>query len=171
VTENTPLKVWVLIVDHKHGTNVTAHPTREAAESANRDYCDEWWDREFGAETRPSGDQIAAEYWRRMSERGEEWHLIEECELKGVPQPVPDGKNEERRTRLIESIGRRFALLVSNDRMPHMSGDPRMRIPSHKRSMFDEAVADVADLVLMAAGPERYPATMAFHRRDTESGD
>ncbi|SHG87828.1 hypothetical protein [Bradyrhizobium erythrophlei] len=82
LVQKTNTRVWVLVIDHKHGTTVTAHPSRAAADGAVHDHCDEWWDHEFGAETRPADDELVSRYWEKMSERGEEWHVIEECVVR-----------------------------------------------------------------------------------------
>jgi hypothetical protein len=82
LVQKTITKVWVLVIDHKHGTNVSTHPSRADLDAALYNYCDEWWDREFGAETRPADDKLVSRYWDKMNESGEEWHVIEECEVR-----------------------------------------------------------------------------------------
>lgn len=77
------MKVWVLVIDHKHGTDVSGHASRSAADKANLEYCDEWWGREFPDSEKPPEDALAKEYWRRMSDGGEEWHMLEEREVIG----------------------------------------------------------------------------------------
>lgn len=94
VQEKSTAKIWVFIVDSDHGTNVTTHVTREAAESANFNYCDEWWHHEYADVPRPPDDQLVAEYWRRQNEGGSEWHLITECDLSGVKLTPTDGSPE-----------------------------------------------------------------------------
>ncbi|WP_166297183.1 hypothetical protein [Bradyrhizobium sp. 2S1] len=63
--------VWVLVIDSQHGTDVETFKTREAADKHLYDYCDEWWDREFGAASRPSDDNLVEAYWNRMSDEGD----------------------------------------------------------------------------------------------------
>lgn len=82
------MKVWVFVVDHRHGTNVSVHPSKEAADAANQSYCDEWFENEFGSETKPPlGHELASRYWDLQSDRGEEWHMIEECEVTDLQFP------------------------------------------------------------------------------------
>jgi len=82
LVQNSATKAWVLVIDHKHGANVTAHPSRAALDAELFQYCDTSWDTEF-TEPRPAYDELVARYWEKMSEGGEEWHLIEECEIDG----------------------------------------------------------------------------------------
>jgi hypothetical protein len=35
------MKVWVLVIDHREGTNVNLFATKEAAEKALFDWCDD----------------------------------------------------------------------------------------------------------------------------------
>ena len=78
------MKVWVLVIDHREGTNVNLFATKEAAEKALFDWCDDWFPHEFPGETRPPDDKLVEEYWSLMSEWGEEWHRLEECEVEGA---------------------------------------------------------------------------------------
>jgi len=55
--------------------------------------------------------------------------------------------------KLIEMIGYSFALVVSGNNQPHMSGDPRMRIPPIKRRHFDDACDALADKLLAELSP------------------
>lgn len=57
------------------------------------------------------------------------------------------------RERIIEVVGYHFAALVSGNRMPHMSGDPRSRLPAHERRRFDEACEACADAILSRPEP------------------
>lgn len=87
LVQKVPTKVWVLVIDHKHGTVVTAHSSRAALDDELHDYCAEFWEREFGPEERPADSELVERYWERMSERGEEWHVVEECEVDIAPEP------------------------------------------------------------------------------------
>lgn len=62
------------------------------------------------------------------------------------------------REHIIELIGYRFGALVSGNNMPHMSGDPRARIPQHRRRHFDDACADCADEILKALATQQLGA-------------
>ncbi len=77
---SAPPTVWVLVIDTKHGTTVTAHRSRAALDAELYKYCDLSWRIEF-ADSRPADDRLIAEYWDRMSSDGEEWHAIRECEV------------------------------------------------------------------------------------------
>lgn len=85
VQEKSTPKVWVFIVDRKGGTDVSVHATELDADAANWRYCDQFWHDEFGKDTpKPAtAEEVVDEYWQRMSERGEEWHMLEECEIEG----------------------------------------------------------------------------------------
>jgi hypothetical protein len=76
------MKVWVLIIDTKHGTDVSAHASKPAADRALFNYCDQFWSQEF-SEDRPDDDNLVRAYWDRQSERGEDWYKLEECEVDG----------------------------------------------------------------------------------------
>lgn len=52
------------------------------------------------------------------------------------------------RATIIEILGYHFATLVSGNNQPHMSGDPRNRLPSHRRRHFDDACESAADAIL-----------------------
>lgn len=41
------MQVFVLTIEHKHGLDVTAYRTREAADQALADYCSEQWESEM----------------------------------------------------------------------------------------------------------------------------
>jgi hypothetical protein len=76
------MKVWVFIVDHSGGTEFSVHTSKAAADAANFAYCSQWWDKEFDG-PRPPDDELVAAYWERQSERGDEWHVLDECDLTG----------------------------------------------------------------------------------------
>ncbi|WP_024516985.1 hypothetical protein [Bradyrhizobium sp. Tv2a-2] len=76
------MKVWVLIIDHRHGTDFSVHTSQASAEAANFAYCDQNWSQEF-SEDRPADDDLARVYWERQSQRGDEWHVLDEAELTG----------------------------------------------------------------------------------------
>lgn len=56
------------------------------------------------------------------------------------------------RDQIAEVIGRHLAIHVSRNRMPHMSGDPRMRLPDHIRESFDLACQEAADAIMALDG-------------------
>jgi hypothetical protein len=67
------------------------------------------------------------------------------------PQEVPD------RQKVIDLIGYHFAVLVSGNNQPHMSGDPRARLLPHVRRRFDDACEATAEAILALSRPQRVP--------------
>lgn len=39
-------EVWVLVIEHRHGTNTYVFQTKEGAYAGLAGYCDEWWHHE-----------------------------------------------------------------------------------------------------------------------------
>lgn len=55
-----PAEVWVAVVDHRHGSNVTVADTREAGFAVIHEFVTEWWPTEMGPdETIPEDPQEA----------------------------------------------------------------------------------------------------------------
>lgn len=54
----------------------------------------------------------------------------------------------ETRDAIAKLAGYNFALLVANNRQPCMSGDPRDRLPEHRRREFEIAERDTADAII-----------------------
>jgi hypothetical protein len=52
------------------------------------------------------------------------------------------------RDEIARTIGYHLAAQVSGNNQPHMSGDPRNRLPAHRRRQFDDACLNAADAVL-----------------------
>lgn len=64
------MKVFVLTIDHKHGSDTTLHLTRADADAALAAYCDYWWDQELDGVERPHSDADAViVYFEKMSDR------------------------------------------------------------------------------------------------------
>lgn len=82
------MKVWVLTIDDKSGTDVSVHLSRAEADAANFNYCDRSWSEHF-SEERPPADRLVRTYWEGQSLRGEDWHRIDECETKGDTSVPP----------------------------------------------------------------------------------
>lgn len=61
--------------------------------------------------------------------------------LSASPDPTTDEALVER---VKDAIGYQMAAVVSRNNQPHMSGDPRNRIPPALRRIFDESVRDAA---------------------------
>lgn len=74
------MKVWVLVIDHKHGLTVTAHANEQQAQKALWDWCNEWWEHELGSLPRPANqaDDLVDEYFELVEY---ETAHIEECEV------------------------------------------------------------------------------------------
>ncbi|WP_439398545.1 hypothetical protein ACRQ5Q_14660 [Bradyrhizobium sp. PMVTL-01] len=81
------MKVWVLIIDHRHGTDVTVHASKLEADAIMYAYCDKWWEREYPDEPRPDDSKLVARYWERQSDQGEESYLLEEREINDLQFP------------------------------------------------------------------------------------
>ncbi len=80
------MKVWVLVIDHKHGVNARVFATKELCDQAVFDWCKEWWPTEFSGKPLPADDQLVEEYFEGMVNRwgDAESHLIEECVVEGA---------------------------------------------------------------------------------------
>lgn len=76
--------VWVLKIDHRHGSNVTVHSTESAAQAALLTYVQEWWcetDGRCGApDTVPAdADEAIDTYFEVMGDT--EWYSIDESTI------------------------------------------------------------------------------------------
>jgi hypothetical protein len=68
--------VWVLAIDHRHGTDITAYPTEDAATDALADYARKCWeevaDPDAGTMEPPEGrDDLIGCYFEAASEWSE----------------------------------------------------------------------------------------------------
>ena len=73
--------VWVLFIEHRHGTDTSVHTTREAAGDALYEYVSEWWNEEMWPELVPEDkDQAIMEYFDRMQDT--EGAVISKCEVE-----------------------------------------------------------------------------------------
>lgn len=75
--------VWVLIVDHRHGTNISVHATHEHAVRSLGDYCAAEWDdgltEQYGElESLAQVDLIEAYFDAWGQGFDPEWYLLEE---------------------------------------------------------------------------------------------
>lgn len=66
----------------------------------------------------------------------------------GAAEGGDPSSDEELVERMARVIGYHLAALVSGNRMPHMSGDPRNRLPSHILRRFDDQCAEAARAIL-----------------------
>lgn len=69
-----------------------------------------------------------------------------------------EGGVREMQDEIANIIGYHMAALVSRDNMPHMSGDPRNRIPAHLRRRFDEACQEAANRIVEALKEPEAPS-------------
>lgn len=74
--------VWVLKIDHRHGSDTTVHESADAAKEALVAYVHEWWDEVAGfrgaPETPPDGpDEVIDAYFEANGDR--EWYSIDEA--------------------------------------------------------------------------------------------
>jgi hypothetical protein len=71
-------KVWVLTINHKHGTDIWVRRAQESAWQILVDYVTEWWPGEKGDEEMPEepGDRVGL-YFEDVDEAYE----LEECEV------------------------------------------------------------------------------------------
>ena len=73
--------VHVLIIEHKHGRDVSVHETDQDALDTVLAYCEQWWSHEF-SEPMPQ-ENVVLEYFANMRDRdGEENFEIAECEVQ-----------------------------------------------------------------------------------------
>ena len=84
------MKLHVLSVEHKHGTNTSIHRTEESARDALHDYVAMWWEREMGDEPMPDGsgqaieayfDRVQTEFWESIEASMPEAAVIAEDNL------------------------------------------------------------------------------------------
>ena len=69
--------MWVLMVEHRHGTDVSIHRTEQGAKDALTVYVDYWWGREFPGAAAPADDnERVTEYFERIHD---EFHTINEA--------------------------------------------------------------------------------------------
>jgi hypothetical protein len=72
--------VYVLIIEHRHGTNVDVFASRQGALTALVGFVDDWWAREMPGKVIPSNDGDAISQYFEAVES--EFYGIHECEVK-----------------------------------------------------------------------------------------
>ena len=77
-------QIWVLVFEHKHGMDVTAYTTQQAAERARQGIAAEFWEDEMPEDLpRPEDpEELADAYFDEMSNHGE-YLTIQETTLQG----------------------------------------------------------------------------------------
>ena len=79
--------VWVLVIDHEHGTNISAHATEDGAKYALYEYCREWWDdaisEQYGKLADLSRDAAIDAYFDCHNTcLDSEWYILEESKIE-----------------------------------------------------------------------------------------
>jgi hypothetical protein len=72
------MKVHVVSIEHRHGTNITVHVTSQGALDQRDQYADENWDSEFPDEDKPA-ENIGDAYFDKIED---EFCNIEEIEVQ-----------------------------------------------------------------------------------------
>jgi hypothetical protein len=78
---------------------------------------------------------------------------------------APTSNRDELRQAVAQRIGDCFAVALSGNRMPHMSGDPRARFLPHQLRELEDCAASAADAAIAAYEAHR-PRTDAVLKRD-----
>ncbi|GJL59697.1 MAG: hypothetical protein NPIRA03_25540 [Nitrospirales bacterium] len=87
LSRKTPSSVWVLVIENKYGTQITAHSTAQNANNALYAYCAEWWDEfiteKYGVITELDRAEVIEAYFDYYASFHiyPEWYLLEECKL------------------------------------------------------------------------------------------
>lgn len=69
------MQVYVLQIDHKHGTSISAFTTEQLAEHWVADFCREWWDHENVEGNPPDNDsECITQYFNHIDGR-ESWEI------------------------------------------------------------------------------------------------
>lgn len=69
---------YALIVSHRHGQNITVHPSEEAAKAALADFVDDWWEAEEIEDEKPSDREEMVDIY--FDQIDEQW-AIDRCSL------------------------------------------------------------------------------------------
>ena len=74
--------VWVLAIDHKHGTDISVHTTEKGARKALYQYCAEWWgedlDKKYGPLKDLERDDVIQAYFDFFQMwSNPEWYILE----------------------------------------------------------------------------------------------
>lgn len=74
------INIWITHISHKHGDDLYASMTPEAADRIVRSYVDEWWDEEMQGAPKPLDPiQMVEEYFDSMDY---ESYQIQETQLE-----------------------------------------------------------------------------------------
>lgn len=90
-TEATSAPLWVTVIDHRHGTDASVHPTRESGFNAVVEYVREWWPMELDDEAMPtSPDEAVTTYFEHVHDEG---YGITEADHGHVVDPALVGQH------------------------------------------------------------------------------
>jgi len=76
---------------------------------------------------------------------------------------------DELRQAVAHQIGDCFAVALSGNRMPHMSGDPRARLLPHQLRELENCAAGAADAAIAAYEAHRPRAAVVLTREEWEA--
>lgn len=81
------MKVWILVVNHRHGLTVSAHRSFDGASACLYEYVSDWWDKEmanaFAGLLKPlpeDAEEAIATYFEHMADS--EWYEIHDAEVE-----------------------------------------------------------------------------------------
>ena len=82
-------RVWILIIDNNHGSDVSVHASHECAMQSLYKYCSDEWDdgldEQYGTLKELSrGETIDAYFDAWNVSLNWEWYLLEEREIKNI---------------------------------------------------------------------------------------
>ena len=78
---NATVKVWVLIIEHRHGTEVTTHKTDTGAWAQLAAYVNDWWVDEMPNVTKPDNNDEAIDTYFGENGARDEYYSIQPTEL------------------------------------------------------------------------------------------
>ena len=87
-TKHTNIRsAWVLLINHKHGQNISVHATEEGAQQALHAYCRDWWDEgiieQYGKPEDLSREEFIDAYFDCHEHcLDAEWYLLEEQQIE-----------------------------------------------------------------------------------------
>lgn len=74
------MKIWTLVIDHKHGITPSTHLSEAEAKQALWNWCDDWWEQELRGRERPANEgDLISEYFEHVED---EIANIEPCEVE-----------------------------------------------------------------------------------------
>ena len=86
ISSKSGISVWVLIIEHAYGRNVSTHRSEAAAVNACAEYAREWWSKERIPGKKPKDPQTLIDRYFEHTQHsigGDEYYVIEHTILKG----------------------------------------------------------------------------------------